>query len=359
MKKNTVLFFGPYPEPITGQSVSFKATYDNYYGEKILLNTTKYGENGLLNNIYAIFRLPIIFLFCRFNKVYFTCTRSVIGFIKDFFLLALSALFNKKVINHLHGADLQYFLSRSPLLRFFIIWSYNKISTSIVLLPSMRDQFAQFPAMDIQVVTNCYSKEYNSVVVDVTEKKRQILYLSGIMLSKGILDFLDASDVLLERDPNLTVIVAGKPMSDWEMSKQKIETHFDTKRKKLELKYQDRFSYVGVVKGKTKELLLRESDIFVLPTYYKTEALPISIIEAMRFGNAIVTTNHNYLADLVSDQNGKRIPVKSVKDLIIAIQDLLNEEELLRTIQLNNMDFAVKNYNPDQYTYRMNKLIEE
>ncbi len=69
---------------------------------------------------------------------------------------------------------------------------------------------------------------------------------------------------------------------------------------KKKIKNNNHIVYLGKTFGEDKVILLQKSDIFVLPTYYKSEAFPISIIEAMACENAIVTTNYKYLPDVVS-----------------------------------------------------------
>ena len=87
-----VLFFGPYPYPIHGQSISFKETYDNFNADKILFDTSMFGDKKFLNSIYSILRLPYIFLFKKFEVIYFTCSRTIFGAIKDILLLIVIIL---------------------------------------------------------------------------------------------------------------------------------------------------------------------------------------------------------------------------------------------------------------------------
>ena len=84
-------------------------------------------------------------------------------------------IFNKKVINHLHGADFLEFYSNSGILKNIIFWSYSQIDVSIVLLPSMINQYSSFKKMKIEVISNCYSSEYLKSKVSFVQKKKQIL----------------------------------------------------------------------------------------------------------------------------------------------------------------------------------------
>lgn len=358
MQKRKVLFFGPYPGPITGQSVSFKETYDSFHGDKIIVNTTKF-HNKLLNTLHSLVLLPFVFTFKEFAIVYFTCTRSKLGTLKDIQLLLLCKIFNKKVVNHLHGADFKFFYENSGLLKPLLHYCYEKIDLSIVLLPSMQDQFSDFPNMRIEVVENCYSTKMDRYEIDFKAKKKQVLYLSNLMYSKGVFFLMEAAQQLLVQDLDLTIKIAGLPMTDDFMSEKEVSHKFQIIYKELKTKYPDRIFYLGAVHGVEKTKILLESSVFVLPTFYKTEAFPITIIEAMRFGNAILTTNHNYLSDIINTNNGNLIPIKSSPDLVEKIRFLFLDQGALLKIQRHNIEEAKVKYCPSKYNALMNKMLNK
>lgn len=358
MKNNKTLFFGPYPAPFTGQSISFKQAYDNFSGTKILFNSAKFKSNKILNSIYCLIFLPIVFVTSRFNKVYFTCSRSKLGFIKDLQLIILSSFFKKKIINHLHGADLKLFYENSGFLKRIVKWSYDKIDTNIVLLPEMKNQFSEFSNAKIEVVENCYSNELKSVNIDLESKKPQVLYLSNLIFSKGIFVFLEAAEQMLELRKDIIIKIAGAPMGDSYMTSQEANLSFNEKSNYLKELYPDRYFYLGVVKGKSKENLLKESSIFVLPTFYITEAFPLTIIESMCFGNAIVTTKHNYLPYILNSKNGFLIDIKSSKQIIESIMSLFEDKNKLRLIQEHNITEANQKYNPENFNKKIEEIIK-
>jgi glycosyltransferase involved in cell wall biosynthesis len=357
IKKSKVLFFGPYPAPITGQSIAFKASYDGYVGDKILFNTTKYGNNQFINSIYCILILPFSFIFKKFDTVYFTCTRSSFGCIKDIQLLLLCEIFRKRPINHLHGADFNFFYNNSGFLKKTLNYCYQQIDTSIVLLNSMRVQFNDFPQMNIVVIENCYSSEFDKISIDFKLKKTQVIYLSNLIYSKGIFVFLESAEELLKQDSKIIIKIAGIPMGDEFMSENEVSNKFNEIYLRLKSVYKGRIQYLGKVKGLEKINLLSESSIFVLPTFYKMEAFPITIIEAMYFGNAIVTTNHNYLPDIVSNNNGRLIQINSSIELINQINNLfLNGEDLL-AVQKYNREYSIENFSSKKYNTEIDGVI--
>lgn len=357
MKTQKVLFFGPYSGPITGQSISFQETYHSFKGNKVLVDTTKFKRSKLLNTLYCLFLLPIVFVFQKFAVVYFTCTRSKLGTLKDLELLLLCKLFKKKVVNHLHGADFKSFYNDSGKIKFLITYFYKQIDLSIVLLPSMREQFSDFPNMKIAVIENCYSSAMDGITLDFEAKNKQVLYLSNLIHSKGIFIFLEAAQQLLKEDLDVIIKIAGLPMEDDFMSEKETSLKFQIIYKDLKIKFPDRIFYLGGVLGAEKTKILLESSVFVLPTFYKTEAFPITIIEAMRFGNAIVTTNHNYLSDIINKENGRLIPVNSSSALIENILSLfLNKKEMV-AIQHFNVEESKRRYSPLAYNLAISEVI--
>lgn len=357
MSKNKVLFFGPFPDPLTGQSILFRQSFINYNHDKLLFDTNKFKKSKVLNSLLCLILLPFVFITKSFDKVYFTSSRSSLGFLKDFQLLLLSKLFNKKVVNHLHGADFLEFYLNSGILKKIIFWTYSQIEVSIVLLPSMIDQYSDFKNMKIEVISNCYSSEYINSKVSFLQKKKQITFLSNLIYSKGIFVFLSAIKDILNQDKDVVIKIAGMPMGDTLMSAKKIKYEFEKRSEILKNKFPERFFYLGVVRGEQKEELLKSSSIYILPTFYKTEAFPLSIIEAMYFGNAIITTNHNYLSDIISKHNGFLCEPKSVIDLVNNALFLLKNEAFCQEIQKYNHIEAAEKYNPIIYNSKLNSVI--
>lgn len=354
-----ILFFGPCPNPVTGQSLAFKEVVINYPGQLLLCNTTRFGNNRILNTIYCYLRLPLLFLFQDFKKIYFTCSRSKLGFLKDLPLLFLGKLTKKKIVNHLHGDDFQDFQNNSgTFFKALIKLAYKHVNTSIVLLPKMQKQFSSYDNMKVEVIPNCYAIDMEKVDVNHELKKNQLLYLSNIMKSKGILILLDALPEILRKNEHLKVKIAGLPMSDHLSTTRDIEKKFYANYGKLKHLFPNQIYYLGLVQGNAKINLLIESSIFVLPTFYPTEAFPLSIIEAMRCGNAIITTKHNYLGDIIKEDNGILVAPNSVGALRSGIEKLLLDKDRIMKIQKQNVLEAKSKYSPAQYISNIKSVIE-
>lgn len=355
MKKT--LFFGPITPPINGQSVAFTTFVQNVENDtKILINTAHY-KSKYINTIVAILKTLYVFTFYKFETIYFTCSRSSFGFIKEFPMLFLARVFKKRVINHLHGAVFKNFYRKSTLLKPFIRYVYYNVDTSIVLLESMKDEFSDFKEMKIKTIPNFYMQDLE-IEVDFSKKQKQVVYLSNLMKSKGIFEFLDAIESLLELDPNVIFKIAGAPLADDFMSSKEVESDFKKKYSTLKSKYPKNIFYLGVVRGEEKVSLLAKSSVFILPTYHPTEAFPLSIIEAMRTGNAIIATHHNFLPEIVkNDINGRIIEPRSPEKIVDSIKQLFSDNEKLFKIQKYNIEESKKKYRQERYIKSLKETI--
>ncbi|NGO00125.1 glycosyltransferase family 4 protein [Grimontia sp. S25] len=209
-----------------------------------------------------------------------------------------------------------------------------------------------FPNMEVKVVHNFFDLD----VVDKTvykKKELSLLYLSNIMESKGVFKLIEAVDNLRARGVEVTLDVAGAPMSDDFLSCEQVKIKF-----KDLIKDKDYIRYHGSIDGKEKAVLLHESMIFVLPSFYKTEAQPLSLIEAMASGCILITTNHNYLPDLVKHGvNGSLVTKGSVSELESAIFDYCRNVEKSLTISKYNISYAEKYFSKSKYIENLAKII--
>jgi glycosyltransferase involved in cell wall biosynthesis len=350
-----ILFVGPISPPIHGQSLAFTRFYESIDNNNKLLINTNITTNKALNTVKNLFLIFSKLFFHKIDTVYFTCSRSISGSIKDIVLITLASFKGIRLINHLHGSDFYEFLHRAPAwYQHLLINAYNKVDTSIVLLDEMREQFKDFPKMNIVVVSNFYDEELDTALASKNTSHINMLYLSNIIKSKGIFELINAFDVLTKTYDNIVLNIAGTFMADIYMSKDEVEQQF-----LQQIKNNPKLNYLGQVQGKNKIELLQRSDIFILPSYYPSEAFPISIIEAMRSGNAIITTDYKYLPSIVRPENGALVEIKSVSSLIIGLENLLQDPIRLHTIQEHNIKIAKKYYTLTHYLDQLKKIVLE
>jgi len=403
LKKKTLLY-GSLPPPYTGQSAMFTPVVSAFDPrEVVVINITRF-KTPLPNTLWTIWSTLWAFLIHRFHTVYFTPSRSRMGFVKDLPLLFLGRWTGKRMIAHLHGANFRSFYETGGILKPLIRYGYRNIDTGIVLLEEMRDEFIHFPNVKVRVVPNCYDQSFdlnlpsgstpidsapeavtrlehapfdfvpsgsaptNAVSIDsaphdsaqgAETHPEQILYLSALMHSKGILEFLDAIPLVLGKRPTANFVIAGALWADASMGLKEITGQVQRRLNVLNERYPGRVRYMGLVTGKEKIGSLRDSAIFVMPGWHPSEALPVSVIEAMRTGTAIVATRHNFIPAIIGPQNGILVEPHAARAIAEAVSSLLEDPERLKTIQEQNVDYAIAHFSPVRYCETVTQIIKE
>lgn len=350
-----ILVVGPYSPPVTGQSMAFRAVVHSHDSKELQLIDTTYFDNRTLSNLRSIALILLTFLKgARFDRVYLSSSRSFLGSFKDLVLLLLSRKRKYKVINHLHGADFKTFYDQYPkLLKPILKKAYSAVATSIVLTEGMKNEYSSFPKMQKVVIPNFYDQEFENF--RLTPKQDMIItYFSNLICSKGIFDFLEAARSVHDRIRNVRFQIAGEFMSDKLMSANAVKEKFD----KFLVENPDvNIDFHQGLKPEMRPGFLSQSSILILPTYYPTEGLPLVILEAMRCGNAIVTTDHNYLAEVINDKNGRLIEAQNPQQLANAILTLISLPDCLLEIQSHNIEEAKSKYPQVKFVRRVNEII--
>lgn len=356
-------YVGPLPPVYHGQSVAFESLIKSAPSGVVI--DTNFKRIGFLAKVLSNF-LTIIsivkngFRMSAGDVVYFTCSRSYLGSLRDIILLIISKLKGCRVVVHLHGADfLTFYENVLPVYRCVLYKSYISVDTFVVLVSPMKNQFSMFPQALIEVVPNFYPACFDNFsndrkLVSLGDRNVTLVYLSNVLTSKGIFVLLDAFDIVRKIHPSIRLIIAGEILSDYLDDADKVKKMFFEMLGKL-----DNVQYVGVVSGKDKIDLLVSSDVFVLPTYHKSEAVPLSILEAMAAGCSVITTNHNFLPDIVCKEGAILVEPRDRHSLAEAILTYVSSPELLASHKLANIEFAKVHYSESVYKERLLRILKK
>ena len=100
------------------------------------------------------------------------------------------------------------------------------------------------------------------------------------------------------------------------------------------------------------------ADAFVLPSYYPTEAQPVSIIEALSAGTPIITTDQGGIREMVSHgEEALMVPAKSPSAIADAIRQLTNPTAWLE-LSLRARKLFLEKYHPDVIRKQWIELID-
>lgn len=127
----------------------------------------------------------------------------------------------------------------------------------------------------------------------------RVLYLSGMIPSKGYGTVLDSLYVLRQRGHDAHATFAGRWPSDAAESVFRSRIH--------QLNLADAVTLLGGVsdRDQARQLYL-DADVFVLPTTYPVEAQPLTILEALASGTPVVVSPHAGIPEMISEgQEGR------------------------------------------------------
>lgn len=351
-----ILFIGPLPPPIDGQSKATAAGLDaiNNFCTSIIINLNR---SSLKRNIYLQFLrvFEILFVFikviiCRFrvNLIYFSISESRLGNLKDLFIYFL--LFGKLshlTIHMLGGSGLKVIFEKKDLLYKINKFFLSRISGVIVEGEFGREIFSEFFTKEKIFIVNNFSDEYLFASdKEIDDKfnsinKIKILYLSNMIQEKGYHELAQAFiNLPLDVKKYYSISFVGGFPNDYDKSQflSLISNQVD-------------INYLGsFIDGYDKKKLYLDSHIFCLPTYYPYEGQPISILEAYATGCVVITTLHAGIPDIFNPiDNGFNVDKKSINSIKNTLIRIVENRDKLKIIAKNNLYISKHKFRIGRY----------
>lgn len=107
--------------------------------------------------------------------------------------------------------------------------------------------------------------------------------------------------------------------------------------------------------GEDKANLFFKSRFFVLPTTYATEAVPISLIEALAAGCYVVSTNQGGISETLHGFQGAVVSA-SPEEVARAIERVIKANEISKIFS-HNRRLAISRYSPERYDNAIRQLF--
>jgi len=264
------------------------------------------------------------------------------------FIVAASAL-RKELIIHVHGNYLgKEYQSLKGIKRVLFYFLVSRFTKGIVLSNSLKQNLTPFlKDKNIFSLPNfaqdyLYTKDKKFV-----KDELRIFYLSNLMKEKGIFCLLNALKILEKNNIIYKAKIAGN--IDQNYSKEILKLFTELKNAE----------YIGIVNGDDKKRLLEWGNIFVLPTFYKMEGQPISILEAMATTNLVVTTNHAGISDVFQDKiNGYFVEKNNENSIEKILSYLAANKSELKKIAEYNKRFFLNNFTVDIFKKNLLEIIK-
>ena len=358
MSLNKILIIGSFPPPISGVSLANKVITDGLKNSKkwkVDVINSEYSSNittghGKISFQKFYFLKTYLHLYkVFFSKIiYITIGQSFFGVIKYAPFIILSKLFRKKLVFHLHGGHLlnEYNLLKGLKRKSFYFF-ISKMDYGIVLSKKLSENFTSFTNKSrIFELPNFYETNLKMSEQDIIKSKDytelKIIFLSNLIEEKGINLLLEAVKILYKKGIKINIKIAGNLVSNNDLSN-----------------YLGKYGieYVGVVNGIQKKDFLLWGNVFCLPTFYKMEGQPISIIEAMATGNLIITTKHAGIQDICYDKNALFCKKNDLCDLIRTLEELSSNISEIKIKGLYNYNYSKDLFSEENFIDNANKIL--
>lgn len=156
------------------------------------------------------------------------------------------------------------------------------------------------------------------------EGKKLIVFLSRLDPKKGLDRLLPAISVLAMGRDNFAVVIAGSGDGEYEARvRDLVLTHG----------LQEKVIFTGFLQGQDKIDLLRDADVFVLPSY--DENFGIAVIEAMAVETPVVISNNIGIHHEVTEYGAGLVTSCESGEIVHALSTLLDNESLRREMGEN------------------------
>jgi glycosyltransferase involved in cell wall biosynthesis len=236
---------------------------------------------------YSNFKNYFLFIYLAFkqikrDKIEILHIHTSVG--KSIFKDSIPALLFKwilgtKNILHLHVGEVSQVQIKGVLKKMNEWLLGNAYHRVLVLSPQLKNLFKPKLKGRVLMICNFHNSDVIQDKIKQANDKIFITFIGSISESKGVLDLFEALSKL--NDKNWCLNIAGDFINN------------DFKKKVMQfpayISIKNNVNFLGYINNDYKHNLLNNNDILVLPSY--AEGMPFSLLEAISYGNAIVTTN--------------------------------------------------------------------
>lgn len=301
--------------------------------EKKSLNAFVY---SVLASIHAIFQ--------NYDVIHYHASGSCA-------MLWLPKLFGIHTVATIHGLDSQrskWGGFASKYLQFGEKMAAKYADELIVLSEGNRKYFKDMYGRNATLIPNGVEKpelrEAKLILERYGLKKRSyILFLARIVPEKGLHYLIEAFKDI-ETDKKLCIV--GGTSHSGEYVEQVVKMAEDDPR----------IMFLGFQQGAALEELFSNAYLYVLPS--DVEGMPISLLEAMSYGNCCVVSDIVENADVVEDK-GVTFEKSNVKSLEKELKNLLEDERIVNMLKAESREFITRKYNWDEVVEKTIQLYEK
>jgi glycosyltransferase involved in cell wall biosynthesis len=362
--KPKILFILHLPPPVHGAALmgsyvkasssineNFECKYINLSASKSIESIGKVGIkkslfffNLLLSTFKALVKK-------KYDVCYVTITSNGTAFYKDFLVVTILKLFRKKILLHFHNKGVEKGTQANRINYYLYKFVLGGKKTKVILLsPNLYADIKQY--VDQKRVYYCA----NGITPDTgvlpgkkTGNPVRILFLSNMMVAKGVFVLLDACAQLKNKNMSFECDFVG----DW---LDITESSFVDKVKELNL--ENHVFAHGKKYGAEKNSYYQQTDIFVFPTL--NEAFGLVLLEAMQFELPVIASDEGGIPDIVvNNKTGYIVPKNDAAELANKLVSLINDPSLRQNMGIAGKKRFEENFTIRQFEERMVRIMTE
>lgn len=229
---------------------------------------------------------------------------------------------------------------------------FSKSNTFIAISNGMAKELTHAYTINkdkIHIVQNSIDIEkYKALRKKTNNSVNKILTINRLVYRKGLLDLVDAAKIVCRENPQTLFTIIGKGPLEKVLKNKIREYHLE-----------NNVVMPGEVPHAEIKKYLQEANVFVIPSHY--EGLPLSLLEAIASGKAIVGTDIKGIRDIITNgKNGLLVPKSNPKALARAITRIIINVPLQKKLE-ENAEKSAQNFDRRKKTEEIltiyNKLL--
>lgn len=167
---------------------------------------------------------------------------------------------------------------------------------------------------------------FHSAAADVSTHSNSFLMLGRLGARKGAYDLINAVELAVRQNPELTVCMAGGGEVE------------QIRALAAEKGLQRQIRVPGWIDGEEKLDCLKNAAVLILPSYH--EGLPVSILEGMAAGKAIISTSVGAIPEVITEENGILVEPGDTAALAEAMLRCSGDIKMLEAMSQSNIEKA-------------------
>lgn len=334
------------------------AVISGYYGSRLekdykMIYVESYKDGGkftkLLKGIQGYIKFIKVLLVDKPDLVHIHSSFGP-SFYRKLPFIYMASWAKKPIINHIHGADFdEFYTNSSEKKKRQIKTVYGKCKILVALSEEWKQRLEKIVPKEKIIVIENYSILHEDALKErcSRESNHEVLFLGELGRRKGCYDIPEVIEAVVKDIPDVKFILAGAGSTQDETAIKQL-----IKEKGIE----QNVEFPGWVRGNQKDKLLREADVFYLPSY--NEGMPMSILDAMGYGLPIVSTNVGGIPKIVHDgENGFCFEPGNVMEMGKAIENLLENKRIEASI--SSFEIVKRGYSLEQHIKKLEECYKK